>query len=118
MAIFLVALVVGGIWLWRSWPHGQGPLENLPPEVGAKVAGYNDVKSPTSGRLYRVISWGPNAADETYHVAEFKGSPNYVRYWQKRATGARRYHSAYVGSETDPGRQAAVVTQMRSDFGL
>lgn len=118
MGILLAALVVAGIWAWRSWPHKLSPFDNLPPEVGKRSALTNDVKAPTSGRLYKVTSFAPNAADDTYHVAELKSAPNYVRYWQNRGTGARRFHSAYVGSSNDPGAQAQIVQQMKGDFGV
>lgn len=91
---FLLFMTVGGVVIAavasESKP-GTRPFDNLPPEASGNPAQVVKVKSPSSGRSYKVSSWRP-VSGRAYYVAELVGPTNiWVAYWFDKASGGRLF---------------------------
>ncbi len=114
MPLVLGLLALGALaWALKSnFPTGAGPHDSMPLGfTGAPSSVDAKLKSPSSGRYYRVESWPANGAGETFHVAfPYGRSDAYVSYVNNSASGKRSYFRGY-GPPAD-------VAAMRSDFKL
>lgn len=113
MPLVLTGLAIAGlVWLAsRKYASGEGPYDAYPSGFSGRAPSSDPHLTATSGRWYRVESWRPNAANETYHVAFLGETDAYISYVQNRASGQRNFFRANAVSP-------AQLAGMKVDFGL
>lgn len=99
--LLLMLSVLGGAAATSSRQAGTLPRDVLPAGVTGAPMSTRRVEA-SSGTLYDVMQWAPNAQGLQYFTARVVGFANvWIGYLQNRDTNARRLFRAFASSELE-----------------